>query len=68
MQVEAGIERQTDFEVGAVAIGEIAAAVSQFHTGDRVTVQGFLAAKRRMGTQLGTQVVLHITHIAKFIH
>ena len=65
VQVEAGIRRQTDFEVGAVAIGEIASAVSAFHAGDGVKVQGFLAAKRRMGAQLGTQLVLHITQIAQ---
>jgi len=65
VQVEAGIEKQTELEVGAVAIGEIAAAVSKFKSGDKVTVQGFLAAKRRMGTQLGTQLVLHITQIVK---
>jgi primosomal replication protein N len=63
MQIEAGIERQTECEVGAVAIGEIASAVALFKTGDRVTVNGFLAAKRRMGAQLGTQLVLHIKEI-----
>jgi primosomal replication protein N len=65
VQVEAGIERQTELEVGAVAVGEIAAAVSKFQAGDQVTVQGFLAAKRRMGAQLGTQLTLHITRIAQ---
>ena len=64
MQIEAGIKRQTECEVGAVAIGDIASAVTVFNTGDRVTVEGFLAAKRRMGAQLGTQLILHITKIA----
>ena len=63
LQIEAGIQRQTEFEAGAVAIGEIATVVSKFQSGDRVTVEGFLAAKRRMGAQLGTQLVLHIKHI-----
>jgi primosomal replication protein N len=63
VQIEAGIERQTELEVGVVAIGEAASAASQFNGGDKVTVQGFLAARRRMGAQLGTQLVLHITHI-----
>ena len=63
LQLEAGIQRQTELEVGAVALGEIASAVAAFKAGDRVTVAGFLAAKRRMGAQLGTQLVLHITHI-----
>ena len=68
MQIEAGIERQTECEVGAVAIGDIASAVTVFKTGDRVTVNGFLAAKRRMGAQLGTQLVLHIQHIQHIKH
>lgn len=63
VQLEAGIQRQTELEVGAVAIGEIAAVVAKYPVGSRVTVNGFLAAKRRMGTQLGTQLVLHVTHI-----
>jgi primosomal replication protein N len=63
MQIEAGIERQTECEVSAVAIGDIASAVTAFKAGERVTVAGFLAAKRRMGAQLGTQLTLHITHI-----
>ncbi len=63
MQIEAGIERQTECEVGAVAIGDIASAVAVFKTGDKVTVAGFLAAKRRMGAQIGTQLILHITQI-----
>ena len=63
MQNEAGIERQTECEVGAVAIGDIASVVADFKTGDKVAVKGFLAAKRRMGAQIGTQLILHITHI-----
>jgi primosomal replication protein N len=63
MQIEAGIERQTECEVGAVAIGDVASAVAAFKAGDSVTVEGFLAAKRRMGAQLGTQLVLHIQQI-----
>ena len=65
VQAEAGIKRQTAFEVGAVAIGDIASTVSKFHSGDKVTVQGFLTAKSRMGAQLGTQLVLHISHITQ---
>lgn len=63
-QIEAGVQRQTELEVDAVAIDEVATAVAKFQVGDSVTVQGFLAAKRRMGTQLGTQLVLHVTHIS----
>jgi primosomal replication protein N len=68
LQVEANIERQTEFEVDAVAIGEVTAAVSRFQPGSRVTLQGFLAARRRSGVQIRTQLVLHITHITQFTH
>ena len=63
VQVEAGIQRQTELEIGAVASGEVAAAVAKFQIGSSVTVKGFLAAKRRMGTQLGTQITFHVTNI-----
>jgi primosomal replication protein N len=66
VQAEAGIQRQTEFEVGAVAIGDIAVAASKFQMGDTVTVQGFLAARRRMGAQIGTQLTLHLTQITQF--
>ena len=65
VQVEAGIDRQTAFEVRAVAMGEIAVAASQFATGDAITVQGFLAGERRSGSQIGNQLVLHITNIQR---
>ena len=63
VQLEAGNQRQTELVVDAVAMGEVAAAVAKFQLGSSVTVNGFLAAKRRMGTQLGTQISLHITQI-----
>lgn len=67
VQVEANMERQTEFEVDAVAIGEVSAAVSRFRPGDRVTVQGFLAARHRPSAPnrmaLGSKLVLHVTHI-----
>jgi primosomal replication protein N len=66
MQEEAGGQRQTAFEISAVAIGDIAAAAAHFQAGDAVTVQGFLAARRRMGAQIGTQLTLHLTHITTF--
>jgi primosomal replication protein N len=65
LQAEAGSQRQIEFEVGAVAIGEIAVAAARFQAGDTVTVQGFLAARRRMGAQIGTQLTLHLTQITK---
>jgi primosomal replication protein N len=68
LQVEANIERQTEFEMDAVAIGEVFAAVSKLQPGSRVTVQGFLTARRRSGVQIRTQLVLHITHITQLTH
>jgi primosomal replication protein N len=69
MQIEAGIERQTEFEVNAVAMGEASAVLSAFGPGDQVSVQGFLTARRRSGvairTATGTQLILHITHIVQ---
>lgn len=56
-QVEAGMPRQIALEIGAVAIGEVAASASRLKVGDMVTAQGFLAARYRTGAQL----VLHIT-------
>lgn len=63
MQAEAGIERQTVFEIGAVAIGDIAGSVTRFKAGDAVMVQGFLAGERRSGAQIGRYLILHITNI-----
>jgi primosomal replication protein N len=75
LQLEAGIERQTEFEVSAVAIGEVADTVSKLQAGDAVTVQGFLAARRRTGAALrtpapqpGTQLIFHVTHVAPLTH
>jgi len=58
-QIEAGISRQVECEVGCVGIGEIATALSRFHGGEAIQVTGFLARKGRLGTQL----TLHVTHV-----
>ncbi len=68
MQLEAGIQRQTEAEVSAVAIGDIAVAASAFVAGGKAAVKGFLAGRRRMGTQQGAQLVLHVTHIKPIQH
>ncbi len=75
VQLEANIERRTEFEVNAVAIGEVAAAAARLQAGDQVTVQGFLAARRRSGVTLqhsgtpsGNQLILHVTQIAASTH
>jgi len=58
-QVEAGIQRQVECDVGGVGIGEIATALSKFQAGAAVQVTGFLSKKGRTGTQL----ILHVTTI-----
>jgi len=58
-QVEAGIQRQVECEVGAVGIGEIATALSKYQAGAALQVTGFLSKKGRSGTQL----TLHTTTI-----
>lgn len=58
-QVEAGMNRQVDCEVGAVGVGEIAGSLSRLQAGASIQVSGFLAKKSR-GSQ---QLILHITQI-----
>jgi primosomal replication protein N len=59
-QIEAGIQRQVECDVGGVGIGDIATALSKLSSGAAVQVSGFLANKYRSGTQL----TLHITTLA----
>lgn len=70
VQVEANIERQAELEIEAVAVGDICSSVARFGLGDRVAVQGFLAAKRRTSPQnrvhSGSKLILHVTHIKPF--
>ncbi|MBM3342857.1 MAG: primosomal replication protein N [Betaproteobacteria bacterium] len=69
VQVEAGVNRQTAFEVSAMAIGGIASSAARFKTGDAVTIDGFLAGERRSGapvhTRSGHPLILHITNIQR---
>jgi primosomal replication protein N len=44
-QIEAGIEREVKLELPAMAIGELAQALSVVAPGTKVSVTGFMAAK-----------------------
>jgi primosomal replication protein N len=44
-QIEAGIEREVKLELPAMAIGELAQALSVASPGTKVSVTGFMAAK-----------------------
>lgn len=56
-QVEAGYRRQVDCEIGGVAMGEIAMAMSCLRQGNTVSLEGFINRKNRMSAQL----ILHVT-------
>lgn len=59
-QSEAGSPRQTQFEIAAVAMGEVAVAVDACTVGIHYKVQGFLNRKSLKSVKLR----LHITHIS----
>ncbi|MGB7481328.1 MAG: primosomal replication protein N [Burkholderiaceae bacterium] len=59
-QVEAGIERQVEFEIAAIAAGEISGRFSQAELGRSFEFAGFLARKNRNSRSL----VFHITDFA----
>jgi len=58
-QVEAGVERLIEFEMTAVAAGEISGRFSQADLGTTYTFTGFLARKNRNSKSL-------VFHIADF--
>ena len=58
-QQEAGISRQVQCDIPAVALGEAAQQVSRFQAGQSVRVEGFLAQRSLRIAQL----VLHIDNI-----
>ena len=58
-QIEAGHARQVDFEVPAMAVGELATRLANKHPGDPISIAGFLASRGRRSTQL----VVHATHV-----
>jgi len=56
-QVEAGLKRQVECEMGGVAMAEVAVAMSRLKPGQAVRMSGFLNRRNRMSTQL----ILHVT-------
>lgn len=54
---EAGAERQLDFEVAALAVGDAAQRLGHQALGTELDLEGFLAPRRRRSPTL----VLHIT-------
>ena len=58
--IEAGILRQVEFEIAALAVGEISGEFNQTVLGGRYWFKGFLARKSRNGRSL----VFHITEFA----
>jgi len=55
-QREAGMERQVECEVSAMAVGEAASRMTRYRAGDTIKTAGFLARKNRMSNQL----ILHV--------
>ena len=59
MQQEAGMQRQVQCEVPALALGEAANRCSGLQAGQQVRAEGFLAQRSLKSTQL----VLHVDNI-----
>lgn len=55
-QMEAGLPRQVECEISAVALGETANSLARLKAGDAVKLTGFLAKRSRASWQL----VLHV--------
>jgi primosomal replication protein N len=58
-QIEAGIARQIEFDIPALAAGEIAGTFNQAALGEVFQFTGFLARKSRNSRTL----IFHILHI-----
>ncbi len=58
-QMEAGLPRQVECEIFAVALAQMAKTISGIETGAAVKLTGFLAKKSRMSTQLA----LHVNNV-----
>jgi primosomal replication protein N len=55
--IEAGIERQLDFEFAAIALGPVAMALDREPLGQALELEGFIAPRSRRSTRL----IVHIT-------
>lgn len=58
-QIEASIERLVVCKIFAVALADMAKAISDMEVGSFVKLTGFLAKKNKISSQLA----LHVTHI-----
>jgi len=56
-QVEAGLKRQVECEMGGVAMADVAVSMARLKPGQAVKVSGFLNRKNRMSAQM----ILHAT-------
>lgn len=63
-QVEAGIQRLVEFEISALAAGEISAKLNQAELGNSFRFTGFMARKNRNSRSL----VFHITDFENNIY
>lgn len=58
-QMEAGLPRQVECEISAMALAQTAQVISGMEPGATVKLTGFLAKRSRMSTQL----VLHVDNV-----
>lgn len=58
-QIEAGMPRQVECEISAVALAQMAETIAGIALGTKVKSIGFLAKKSRMSLQL----VLHVNNV-----
>jgi len=59
--VEAGFERQLDFEFDGIAVGDVAGQLAQIALGTELTLSGFLAPASRRSKRIR----LHVTEYAR---
>ncbi|MHB1301606.1 MAG: primosomal replication protein N [Burkholderiales bacterium] len=57
-QIEGGTERKIEFEIGGMAVADIAIALSGLKTGNPIRLEGFLAKRSPKSGEL----VFHTTH------
>ena len=62
-QTEIGVERQTQFELAGVAMGEMASVLDAAHVGMHYRVQGFLNRKSLKSLKLR----VHLTHMTPIV-
>jgi len=60
--VEAGFERQLDFEFDVIAVGDVAAQLAEVALGSGLVLSGFLAPTSRRSKRIR----LHVTEYATY--